>query len=642
LTWVSAVATLWLRDIVAGTTTTTAMRIPAARLAFLGVSAALVACHGGGGGGATPMYTVGGTVVGLAGSGLVLQNNAGNNLAVASAGPFAFTASLASGATYNITVVTQPTSPSQTCAVTNGSGSVAGANVTTPQVSCTTNSFAVGGTVTGLDALGLVLQNNAGDDLAIAAGGAFAFSSSVQSGVAYAVTIKAQPNVGPLQVCTVTNGTGNVGNGTVTSVSVACATRAFKYLYVPNAASGSVSGYSIDAGTGELTAVPGSSFPTGASPGAPSGEPTGKFLYVPNRGSSTESPTISGYAVDAGTGSLTEIAGSPFALSTPPPGPNQVSIGSPVFHPSGAFGYVGLGTPYPPGTLIGQMYGSAVNAVTGELTQIAGTPYDVGWSSPLVSQFDATGNVLFVATNAMAGGIGAQIRTFLTNAPSGILSPVETYSTGGDGAIQPLLTPGERFLLVTSLGSTSLTVFAVDKSGGVPTGLLTAVTVPPVSTGPAGARPTQIAYNPRNDVFYVLNMNAVVGGSSSIASFRLDQATGNPTAVVAPVASNGANGAVFLHPSGRYLLQYNTSTSSFQRFALDAATGAPTLSRDVTVVGAIGGYIMDPSGKYLYASNSGSGTVSSYAIDQTTGAVTLVNAVPAGSAPGYPAAFMLQ
>src|SRR5262249_36009679 len=124
--------------------------------------------------------------------------------------------------------------------------------------------------------------------------------------------------------------------------------------------------------------------------------------------------------------------------------------------------------------------------------------------------------------------------------------------------------------------------------------------------------------------------------------FHLDKTTGTPTAVVAAVLSNRADGAIFVHPSGRWLFQYNLSTSSFQRFDLDAATGAPTLRTDTTVVGAIGGSIMDPPGTYLYASNGGGGTVSSYKTDPPPGAGTLVKAAPAGSSPGYPAAFLLQ
>jgi len=113
---------------------------------------------GGGGGGSNPTYTVGGTVSGLAGSSLVLQNNGGNNLTVGASGAFTFSTALASGSSYAVTVLTQPSSPSQTCSITSGgSGNVGSANVTSVQVTCVTNTYSVGGTVSGLDSSGLVL-----------------------------------------------------------------------------------------------------------------------------------------------------------------------------------------------------------------------------------------------------------------------------------------------------------------------------------------------------------------------------------------------------------------------------------------------------------------------------------------------------
>ena len=100
----------------------------------------LAACGGGGGTSSAPMitYTVGGTVTGLSGSGLVLQVNAGSNLAISAAGAFTFTGGLGSGAAYSVTVATQPSSPTQNCVVTNGSGTVGSANVTNVAVVCTT------------------------------------------------------------------------------------------------------------------------------------------------------------------------------------------------------------------------------------------------------------------------------------------------------------------------------------------------------------------------------------------------------------------------------------------------------------------------------------------------------------------------
>ena len=114
-------------------------------------------------------YTVGGSVSGLSGSGLVLQNNAGGDLAVSAAGAFTFATELPTGAAYAVTVKTQPSSPPQNCVVTRGSGTVATSDVTNVAVACTTATFTIGGIVSDLTGSGLVLQNNGGDDLSISA-----------------------------------------------------------------------------------------------------------------------------------------------------------------------------------------------------------------------------------------------------------------------------------------------------------------------------------------------------------------------------------------------------------------------------------------------------------------------------------------
>jgi N-acetylneuraminic acid mutarotase len=83
---------------------------------------------------AQPSYTIGGTVSGLTGTGLVLQNNGGDDLVINANGSFTFNTPLISGSPYNVAVSTQPTG--QTCSVTNGTGTVNAANVTTVAVTC--------------------------------------------------------------------------------------------------------------------------------------------------------------------------------------------------------------------------------------------------------------------------------------------------------------------------------------------------------------------------------------------------------------------------------------------------------------------------------------------------------------------------
>jgi hypothetical protein len=181
----------------------------------------LASCGGGGGGGAPATYTVGVNISGLSGSGLVLQLNAGSNLAITAAGNATFATAIASGTNYHVTVKTQPTSPSQTCTVANGSGAIAAANVTGIVITCVTVSETVGVTVSGLTGSGMVLQLNGGNDLAINADGTASFATAIDSGASYAVTVKTQPML-PAQICTVANGSGTVAAANVTGVSITC------------------------------------------------------------------------------------------------------------------------------------------------------------------------------------------------------------------------------------------------------------------------------------------------------------------------------------------------------------------------------------------------------------------------------------
>jgi len=178
---------------------------------------AISAC---GGGRSTPaLYSVGGTLSGLAsGANVVLQNSGGNDITVSANGNFRFSTSVANSIAYAVTVLTQPNG--QTCAVTSGSGTVGAANVTSVQVTCATNTYTISGTVLGLNTGSQVtLLNNAGDPTIVTANGAFSFAAAVTYGGSYAVTVSTQPTG---QTCTVTSGSGTVRAANVISVQVTC------------------------------------------------------------------------------------------------------------------------------------------------------------------------------------------------------------------------------------------------------------------------------------------------------------------------------------------------------------------------------------------------------------------------------------
>lgn len=98
----------------------------------------LAACAGGGAQPpSTKSFTVGGNVLDLTGSGLVLQNNGANDLNISTNGDFSFTVALANGASYSVRITSQPSG--QICSIDGrSSGTVSSANITDIQINCIT------------------------------------------------------------------------------------------------------------------------------------------------------------------------------------------------------------------------------------------------------------------------------------------------------------------------------------------------------------------------------------------------------------------------------------------------------------------------------------------------------------------------
>jgi hypothetical protein len=170
--------------------------------------------------GATPpaitQVSVGGTVSGLTGTGLVLQNNGADNLPVSANGGFSFPTAINMGSTYAVTVLTSPSG--QFCTLSNATGT-ASANVTNVSLVCSPivgtsyitgyNNYSNGGPVT--------VQLNGTDPQTAGADQNFTFRA-IPTGSAYNVTVISGP---PGKVCTVTNPSGTAPQ--TRAITVNCA-----------------------------------------------------------------------------------------------------------------------------------------------------------------------------------------------------------------------------------------------------------------------------------------------------------------------------------------------------------------------------------------------------------------------------------
>jgi len=173
-------------------------------------------------------YTIGGTVSGLsAGQNVVLQNNGGGSVNVIANGGFTFTNSLLSGASYNATIVSQPTG--QVCSIAGGSGTVSAANVSSVVVTCSAPivGFTIGGAVSGLglgkNVVLQVLTDGGGATLTATSNGVFTMPFGFANGAEYELFIVTQPID---QLCKVANEHGDIANANVSNIAVTCISKA--------------------------------------------------------------------------------------------------------------------------------------------------------------------------------------------------------------------------------------------------------------------------------------------------------------------------------------------------------------------------------------------------------------------------------
>jgi len=164
-------------------------------------------------------FTVSGTLNGLtSGMQVTLDNNSADPLTLSADGKFTFSTPVAEFGAFNVTVGTQPAG--QTCSVTNGQATQVTARVSNITVTCSTNTYTVGGSVSGLGASQQVtLEDDGGDSLIVTANGSFTFATPVAYGGAYTVTVGTQPSG---LACLVSNGAASPVSADVTSVDVNC------------------------------------------------------------------------------------------------------------------------------------------------------------------------------------------------------------------------------------------------------------------------------------------------------------------------------------------------------------------------------------------------------------------------------------
>ena len=492
-------------------------------------------------------YTIGGSVSGLLpGNSVSLVNNGTSDVTVSANGAYTFSSALASGSTY---AVTAGNPPGQTCSVTNGSGTVAGANITNVTVACSAQSYQISVTILGsANVAGLVLQNNGGDNLSVTSSGTYTFSAPVPSQKPYAVSILTQPGGStcfvnyPSGTVAAANVSVNVGcpwhvayyseaeSGTINAYYIDQVTGAFffngafpganaispvatvdyaaagggvdpsgRFLYMAIGVGplnlGEVFAYAINPATGALTAVTGSPFQWDAIPTSITIDPAGEFLYTANGGSNN----VSAYSINTTTGALTEVTGSPFASGV---GPGPVTINS-----NGTFLYTGNGD--------NTVSGYSINAATGALTPVTGSPFAVG-NTLLSATVNPNGKFIYAVIES---GTSTAISVYDIDAATGALGAA--LATNVTSAASLSLSPAGNFLYWTA-GDGSVSVDSIDSVTGAPTPLSGS----PFASSKSSSLSSAVLVDPSGTLVYSILTDGLGRSSYVMSGFTVDSATG--------------------------------------------------------------------------------------------------------------------
>jgi 6-phosphogluconolactonase len=301
-----------------------------------------------------------------------------------------------------------------------------------------------------------------------------------------------------------------------------------KFLYAINSRADTISIFNVASdGTLTLSGTPG--LAGGSGPTAAVIDPSGKYLLVTISNPIDVFGFVSVFSIDAGSGALTPVAGSPFPANADP---TEILI-----TPSGKFVYVTN-----PG--IGAITAFTFSSSDGTLTQLPSSPISSlpgGGGGAFGLAVDGSEQFLYVtnpsASNpppnaATIGNISAFSIAPGTASIPGALTPIlgsPFTAASGIGPTAITVDPGGKFVYATTTGSTSsIWCFAITPT----TGQLVTAAKSPFSLSAGGLF---ALIDPSGNYFYI---GTQVG--KGIAGYTNNPSTGLPTVITGSPFSTGA------------------------------------------------------------------------------------------------------
>lgn len=327
---------------------------------------------------------------------------------------------------------------------------------------------------------------------------------------------------------------------------------------------------------------------------------TPKFAYTAN----ALTNNISGFAIDAGSGTLTGIAASPFALGASP----AVLAGN----PAGKFLYAS-------NPAANQVFGFSLNGTSGAPSAVPGSPFAAG-AYPRAVAIEPSGYLAYTANkndDSLSGfTVDPATGTWTRNA--------QTWFIGlGQGPNSVAMHPSGQLLYVVNSTSNSISGFSIDKSSN---GYLAFLDQSPYATS---VGPGEALVEPTGRFLYLLNP-----GLNTISIFSIALGSGALTAINQTYATSSQPVALAVDPFAKYLYVAHGQSGDIRGYSINSVTGALTpLSGSPFASSAIANAALavDYSGKFLYVQGNASNQdafLTIYTINPSTGNLTAVSGTP--------------
>ncbi|HSQ31619.1 MAG TPA: beta-propeller fold lactonase family protein [Gemmatimonadaceae bacterium] len=342
-----------------------------------------------------------------------------------------------------------------------------------------------------------------------------------------------------------------------------------------------------------------------------SGEPTtspgnkpltsGGILYGASRGGG-----VAAYAINASSGVLTPIAGSPFAPEASEPAAFAMWLSA---NPARSVVYLAVAST--------NIESWSANPTTGVPAATSGAPFAIALNGRIAVSPD--GNHVYAPT-------GTGLATYSVGA-DGTLAAVDARSDSPGAGAAAAVTPDGRFVYLASGPDQSrISTFSVSSATGALSPLAVNTLAPSDTAFPGDAG---MAISPNGQFLYLSSRST----QGRIEAYTIASSTGGLSPVNgSPFASPASPKELILDPSGKFL--FAATGSGVAAYAVDAASGALT-----AVAGSPFGssgmahLVVDASGHFLYATYLSS-PIAAYTIDQKTGALSAIAGGPFGAGTG--------